>query len=146
MNVFGIRQHSEKFIPLLIKKIRDGEKVTIHSNKDKTKAGSRFYINTDDVADGVFFLIENGVAGEKYNLTGEREIDNLELAKMISKLMKEELIYEMVDFHTSRPGHDLRYALDGTKMKNMGWVPKVSIEERLKEVITWSLENNRWLL
>jgi dTDP-glucose 4,6-dehydratase len=120
--------------------------VTIHSNKDKTKAGSRFYINTDDVADGVFFLIENGVAGEKYNLTGEREIDNLELAKMISKLMKEELIYEMVDFHTSRPGHDLRYALDGTKMKNMGWVPKVSIEERLKEVITWSLENNRWLL
>ncbi len=146
MNVFGTRQHSEKFIPLLIKKIRDEEKVTIHSNKDKTKAGSRFYINTDDVADGVFFLIENGIIGEKYNLTGEREIDNLELAKIISKLMKKELIYEMVDFHTSRPGHDLRYALDGTKMKNMGWVPKVSIEERLKEVIIWSLKNNRWLL
>ena len=145
MNVFGIRQHSEKYIPLLIKKVRDGEVVTTHSNKEKTKAGSRFYINTDDVADAVLFLMENGKAGDKYNIVGEREVDNLELAKMVAEIMGKELKYEMVDFHSSRPGHDLRYALDGTKMKSMGWEPKVEVYERLKEVVEWSLNNEQWL-
>lgn len=146
MNVFGIRQHSEKYIPLLIKKIRDGESVTVHSNKDKTKAGSRFYINTDDVADAILFLLNKGVPGDKYNIVGEREVDNLELAQMVAKIMNKDLIYEMVDFHTSRPGHDLRYALDGSKMKDMGWQPKVPVFERLREVVNWTLENDRWLL
>ncbi len=146
MNVFGIRQHAEKYIPLLIKKIRDGESVTVHSNSSKTKAGSRFYINTDDVADAILFLLDTGVPGDKYNIVGEREVDNLELAQMVATIMGKELIYEMVDFHTSRPGHDLRYALDGTKMKEMGWEPKVSVFDRLKEVVEWTLENDRWLL
>jgi len=145
MNVFGIRQHSEKYIPLLIKKIRDGEVVTIHSNSSKTKAGSRFYINTDDVADAVLFLLENGKSGDKYNIVGEREVDNLELAQMVAEIMQKELKYEMVDFHSSRPGHDLRYALDGEKMKKMGWVPKVEVYERLREVVNWTLKNDRWL-
>lgn len=146
MNVFGIRQHSEKYIPLLIKKIRDGESVTVHSNKDKTKAGSRFYINTDDVADAILFLLDKGVSGDKYNIVGEREVDNLELAQMVAEIMNKNLVYEMVDFHTSRPGHDLRYALDGSKMKNMGWQPKVPVFERLREVVNWTLDNDRWLL
>ena len=145
MNVFGIRQHSEKFIPLLIKNIRDGKKVTIHSNAEKTKAGSRFYINTDDVADAVLFLFEKGVPGEKYNIVGERELDNLELATIVAEIMNKELIYEMVDFHSSRPGHDLRYALDGEKMKSMGWTPKVSVKDRLKQVVEWTLDNEHWL-
>ena len=51
----------------------------------------------------------------------------------------------MVDFHTSRPGHDLRYALDGGLMKELGWVPKVSIEDRINEVVQWTLNNDRWL-
>jgi dTDP-glucose 4,6-dehydratase len=51
----------------------------------------------------------------------------------------------MVDFHTSRPGHDLRYALDGDLMKELGWVPKVSIEERINQVVRWTLNNDRWL-
>jgi len=52
----------------------------------------------------------------------------------------------MVDFHKSRPGHDLRYALSGELMKKHGWVPKVSIEERVDQVVKWTLKNNRWLL
>jgi dTDP-glucose 4,6-dehydratase len=147
MNVFGIRQHPEKYIPLVIKKVRDGERVTIHSNPQKTKAGSRFYINTEDVASAIKFLIKNHKAGDKYNIVGEREIDNLELAKIIASLMGKELKYEMVDFHSSRPGHDLRYALCGEKMKDLGWEPEKRLEERLKEVIEWTLENSdRWLL
>lgn len=147
MNVFGIRQHPEKYIPLVIKKVRDGERVTIHSNPQKTKAGSRFYINTEDVASAIKFLIKNHKVGEKYNIVGEKEIDNLELAKIISELMGKQLKYEMVDFHSSRPGHDLRYALCGEKMKKLGWQPEKRLEERLREVIEWTLENSdRWLL
>ena len=56
-----------------------------------------------------------------------------------------ELKYKMVDFHSSRPGHDLRYALDGTLMKELGWEPKVSIDERISQVVNWTLNNDRWL-
>lgn len=146
MNVFGIRQHPEKYIPLLIQKVRDGEKVTIHSNPSKTKAGSRFYINTEDVASAMMFLMDNHKIGDKYNIVGEREMDNLELAQTVASIMGKPLNYEMVDFHSSRPGHDLRYALCGEKMEKMGWVPEQSVTERLREVIDWSLQNNHWLL
>ena len=147
MNVFGIRQHPEKYVPLLIQKVRDGEKVTIHSNPSKTKAGSRFYINTEDVASAMMFLMDNHKIGDKYNIVGEREMDNLELAQTVASIMGKPLNYEMVDFHSSRPGHDLRYALCGEKMEKMGWVPERNVEERLQEVIKWSLENaDRWLM
>ena len=146
MNVFGTRQHSEKFIPLLIGNINKGKSVTIHSDKTKTNAGSRFYIHNDDVADAVFFLMDNHEIGDKYNIVGSQEVNNLELAQMVSKILNKDLNYEMVDFHTSRPGHDLRYALDGSKMKKMGWYPKVPVYERLKEVVEWTLKNDIWLL
>ena len=63
----------------------------------------------------------------------------------ISYAQNKELNYQMVDFHTSRPGHDLRYALDGDLMKELGWVPQVSIEERINQVVRWTLNNDRWL-
>ena len=59
--------------------------------------------------------------------------------------MGKELRYEMVDFHSSRPGHDLRYALDGTKLEKMGWEVPYSIEESLKNVVEWTLQNEKWL-
>ena len=73
------------------------------------------------------------------------ELNNLELAKMIAHSMKKKLKFKMVDFHSSRPGHDLRYALDGQLIKDMGWSPKISIDERINQVVNWSLENKRWL-
>jgi len=144
MNVFGLRQHPEKFIPLIIKKVRDGERVTIHSNKEKTKAGSRFYINTEDVASAIKFLIKNHTVGEKYNIAGREELNNEDLVKIISEIMGKEAIYELIDFHSSRPGHDLRYALSSEKMKGLGWNPK-DVRVRLKEVVEWSLANSGWL-
>lgn len=154
MNVFGERQHPEKYIPMCIKRARDGETVTVHSNSEKTKAGSRHYIHADDVADALWFLMNydisklekdyGGAKCQKFNIVGADELDNLELAKMIAEFQGKELNYEMVDFHSSRPGHDLRYALDGGKMKKMGWVPR-SVRERLKETVEWTLENDEWL-
>lgn len=146
MNVFGTRQHPEKFIPLVIKRVRDGEKVYIHSNAECTKAGSRHYISADDVADAVLFLVKNFKVGEKYNIVGKRETDNLELCQIIADIMDGELIYEMVDFHSARPGHDLRYALCGDKMRELGWEPSKSLNDRLREVVEWTLENKQWLM
>jgi len=155
MNVFGERQNPEKYIPMCIKRIRDNEKITVHSNEEKTKAGSRHYIHAKDVADALLFLYNydldklppdyGGAKCQKFNIVGSVEINNLKLAQFIADVQEKPLNYEMVDFHSSRPGHDLRYALDGTKMANMGWVPS-SVYDKLEEVINWSLKNDRWLV
>ena len=154
MNVFGERQTPEKFIPLCIKKIRNDEKIFIHSDASKTKAGSRFYIHAGDVAEALLFLIttkpkpptDYGLAKcAKFNIVGKEEIDNLTLAKLAAAAQGKELIYEMVDFHSSRPGHDLRYALSGDLMRSLGWEPTVSLANRIKQVSDWYLQNQRWL-
>jgi dTDP-glucose 4,6-dehydratase len=145
MNVFGERQHPEKFIPLCIKNSFLGKKITIHSNKALTRAGSRYYIHAKNVCNAVDFLLKNGVHGEKYNIVGEKEVDNLTLAKIIASYVGKELVYDMVDFHSSRPGHDLRYALDGTKMAEMGWVPVNNLEKSLQNLVEWSLNNPKWI-
>ena len=154
MNVFGERQSPEKFIPMVIKRVRDNEMVEIHSNPEKTLAGSRHYIHAEDVADALLFLFNydlssiapdsTGAKCQKFNIVGKDEIDNLSLAQFIAKVQNKELKYEMVDFHSQRPGHDLRYALDGKKMERMGWTPK-SAYEQLEHTIKWTLDNNQWL-
>jgi len=154
MNVFGERQTPEKFIPLCIGRVNRGEKIFIHSDHSKTKAGSRFYIHAKDVADAILFLLINKPVPEpdygnakcpKFNIVGKEEIDNLSLAQMIATAQNKELVYEMVDFHTSRPGHDLRYALSGDLMRSLGWEPKIALSQRIKEVSDWYLKNQRWL-
>lgn len=145
MNAFGERQHVEKFIPKVIRQIQRGEKVLIHSYPDKTTSGTRFYIHARNIAAAVLFLIKKGVIGESYNLTGEREISNLEMAQHIAAVMGKELNYELVDFHSSRPGHDLRYGLDGAKMESMGWKMPVGFDEAITRTVKWTLANPKWL-
>ena len=145
MNAFGERQHIEKFIPLCIKKILNNEKIYIHSYPDKKTSGTRFYIHARNIANAVLFLIKNGIIGEKYNISGEKEISNLGMAQMIAKIMNKELNYEMVDFHTNRPGHDLRYGLDGSKLFNLGFNLPLTFEESLKKTVQWTLNNSKWL-
>ena len=145
MNVFGERQHPEKFIPKVIRAVLRNEAVAIHASADKTKAGSRFWIHARNVADAVVFLLQEGVPGDKYNIVGEREIDNLALAQLIADILGRDLRYEMVDFHSSRPGHDLRYALDGEKLSLMEWSPPVSIEKSLEKTIRWYVNHPQWL-
>jgi dTDP-glucose 4,6-dehydratase len=145
MNVFGERQHPEKFIPMIIRKVKEGDVVTIHSNKEKTKSGSRFYIHARNVANAVHFLLDKFEQREFYNIVGEKELSNLELAQTIAKIMNKELKYDMVDFHSSRPGHDLRYSLDGSKMASMGWIVPKTIDKSLEKVVDWTLKNEKWL-
>lgn len=159
MNVFGERQHPEKYIPMCIKKIRDGQTITVHSDASRTIPGSRHYIHAVDVADAILFLLNNahtnnlnyseitsGVKCPKFNIVGKQEINNLQLAQIIADCQGKELKYEMVDFHSSRPGHDLRYALSGERMKRMGWEPKIELTERIKQVVDWTLSRPDWLV
>ncbi len=154
MNVFGERQHPEKFIPMCIKKIRDGESITIHSDKTKKIPGSRHYIHAEDVAEAIHFILTHkfeqeidfgGAKCPKFNIVGAEELNNLELAQIIANCQNKELKFEMVDFHSSRPGHDLRYSLSGEKMKKLGWQPSIKLTERIKQVVEWSLNNQNWI-
>jgi len=155
MNVFGQRQHPEKYIPMCIRKVRDGETITVHSDASRTIPGSRHYIHATDVADALMFLLElkdftmppefGGAKCPKFNIVGKQEINNLELAQIIADAQGKPLNYEMVDFHSSRPGHDLRYSLSGEFMKSLGWEPQIDLTERIKEVVDWTLNRKDWL-
>ena len=147
MNVFGERQHPEKYIPVCIKRVRDGEKITIHSDPTKTIPGSRYYIHASDVASALLFILnlKDQSNGSKFNVVGKEEINNLQLAQIIADVQGKELIYELSDFHSARPGHDLRYALSGEYMRNLGWEPQISLKDRISQVVSWTLENHRWL-
>ena len=145
MNVFGERQHPEKYIPLCIKRILTGEKISIHASAEG-EPGQRHYIHARNVSDAVLFLLDNWRSREKYNIVGEVELNNLQLAQKIADILGKPLNYELVDFHSSRPGHDLRYALDGSLMESIGWKPPVSVDKSLERTINWTLKNDRWLL
>lgn len=145
MNVFGERQDKEKFIPKVINAVIRGDVVKIHADKTRTVSGTRMWVHARNVASALLFLLDLGVRGEKYNIVGECEVSNLEMARAISSVLNLELHYEMVDFHSSRPGHDLRYALDGTKLKDMGFEFSKDFTSSLEKTIQWYIDNPKWL-
>lgn len=153
MNLLGQCQDSEKYPAQLIRKINNNEVVTVHGTKDDI--GSRFYLHARNAADAVLFIINNlppklyndgeNLLPDRYNIVGDLELNNLELAQMTAKLMGKELKYEFIDFHKGRPGHDRRYSLDGSKLKNLGWKAPHKFEESLKQTIDWTLNHKSWL-
>lgn len=147
MNAFGERQHPEKFIPKIVKAILSGSEIQIHANADCTVSGSRFYIHSRNIAAATLFLLTEGQIRDKYNIVGEKEVSNLGLAQSIATILNRPLNYRLVDFHSSRPGHDLRYALDGTKLSEMGWSIPASFEKSLEKTILWTIQskNEHWL-
>ncbi len=155
MNILGERQHHEKYLPKIINYVLDGKTLPIHSNADKTQAGMRHYIHARNIADAIVFILDNttevldniDASKGKFHIVGEKEFDNLALAQLVASIIDKPLKYEMIDFHSARPGHDLRYAMSGKKLSDYGWNPPVSIEQSIKQIIKWSLldENLRWL-
>lgn len=154
MNFIGERQHKEKFVPICIRKILAGEVVQIHANSDCTKAGTRFYIHCRNAAEAILFILNNttetldkvDASKGKFNIVGEKESDNLELAQTIAGMIgRKNLQYELVNFHQSRPGHDLRYALNGDKLKSLGFKYPKTLEESLEKTIKWYLANPKWM-
>ena len=154
MNNYGEMQSASKFPVMIQKKVEAGEEVVIHGN-EKGEIGSRSYIHSQNFANAVLYIIENlkphlHVPGtvdrpDRYHIAGEIQLDNLELAKLIAKLMGKELRYKVVNFHSARPGHDPHYGLNDDKIKALGWKPPVSFEESLGNVIRWQTEHNEWI-
>jgi len=160
MNIIGEMQSAEKMFPMCIRKIRDGQPITVHCAQDGTP-GSRFYLHARNLADAWLWLVnrqgdnwdlqrysDGSVRPSRFNIVGEREIDNITLVKMIADSMGKELLpgqIQRVDFHSSRPGHDLRYALDDRKIKSIGWFPPVSLDTSLKKAVEWTMANQEWL-
>lgn len=153
MNLFGQTQDSEKYVAQLIRKIKNDETVTVHGRDGWI--GSRFYLHARNGADAVLYILKNlppkhyeeGVTmlPDRYNIVGDVELDNLSLAKTVARLMGKELKYKLEDFHSTRPGHDRRYALDGTKLRTLGWEAPHSFEDSLKQTIEWTLKHPNWL-
>lgn len=146
MNLFGERQHPEKFIPLVINAVQTGDLIKIHSDPSKKFPGKRHYIHCRNMADALMFLIQKGPwKRDKFNIVGEKEVDNLTLAKMIAEVIGKPLNYELVDFHSSRPGHDLRYSLDGSALAEIGWKPPLNFEKSLENTVLWTLNRPKWI-
>lgn len=145
MNVFGERQHPEKFIPSTIRKVLRGDEVTIHADATCMIPGSRAYIHARDVANAYVYLTQACKLGEEYHIAGDYEIDNLALAGFIADCIGRPLRYRMVDFHSSRPGHDLRYSLSSSKLEALGWKPPGRLFEKLEDTVRWYLANPGWL-
>lgn len=145
MNMIGEMQNKEKMVILCVKKILNNEIIDIHSYPGAKKAGSRFYVHARNVADAYLFLTENAILGERYNLPGQIELSNLELAEKIAQIIGKKLKYKMIDFHSDRPHHDTRYCLDCTKLYKMGYEYPTDFEESLRRTIWWTTTNKRWL-
>lgn len=146
MNLFGERQHPEKFIPMTVRKLLAGEPLVIHGDSNG-RPGARKWLHARNQASALLWLLQRTQPnGETYHIAGE-ERSNLEVAKIISNELGIDLRYRIVDFFQTRPGHDFRYSLDDSKLRALGWFPPVPFEESLRRTVRWSAHpsNRYWL-
>ena len=139
-NNYGAYQFPEKLIPVVISKALNDENVPVYGKGENV----RDWIHVHDHNVGVDMILRNGKIGEVYNLGGHSERTNLEVVKIILKqLGKPE---SLITFVTDRPGHDLRYAIDSTKVeKELGWDRTYTFEEGIKDTIDWYVNNQEWI-
>jgi len=165
MNIVGEMQDPEKFVPMTMSKIMRSVPVIVHCAPDGTP-GSRFYLHARNLADAWLYLARQ-VLDEKvdmvpyaggarrpprFHIVGDREVNNLDLVGMIYEWMclaglqaRRPPEIKMESFHSSRPGHDLRYALDGSKIADLGWRAPVSLDDSMAKTVAWTLAHPEWL-
>jgi dTDP-glucose 4,6-dehydratase len=153
MNNFGEYQQASKYPVMIQKAVMANEEITIHGREGHI--GSRSYIHSRNFADAILFILNNtkphmhvpnsADRPDRYNIAGDKQLDNLELAQTIAKLMDKDLKYVLVDSHTARPGHDPHYGLDSTKLYALGWKAPLNFEESLKNTIDWQVEHKEWI-
>lgn len=138
-NNYGPYQHHEKFIPTIISACLNWQSIPIYGNGKNI----RDWLYVDDHCDGILTVIKHGKIGECYNIGGKTEIENIELAQYICTLMdklhpRKDTHLSLLKFVTDRPGHDFRYAIDMSKIKNeLGWSPKESFETGIMKTIAF---------
>ncbi|WP_306012692.1 MULTISPECIES: dTDP-glucose 4,6-dehydratase [unclassified Allomuricauda] len=147
-NNYGPNQFPEKLIPLFIHNIIQNKALPVYGDGNYT----RDWLFVKDHARAIDLIFHEGAKGETYNVGGFNEWKNIDLTKLLCILMdkkldrKEGTSVKLITFVKDRPGHDVRYAIDASKInRNLGWEPSVTFEEGLKETIDWYFDNQQWL-
>lgn len=137
-NNFGPYQHPEKLIPKLIMRVLHNQSLPLYGDGKQV----RDWIYVIDNCEAIDLIIRDGKPGEIYNIASGNEWTNLEVAKLILRALEKS--ENLIKFVQDRPGHDQRYSLDTTKIKELGWEPRHRFEEALKRTIEWYTENKWW--
>ena len=141
-NNYGIGQYTEKLIPKSCKYLKLGRKIPLH-NKGKS---IRNWLHAEDTANAVIKIIESGIKNEIYNVCGGFEQSNMKTIEKIIKLFEidEKNIAEYIDFSYTRPGEDVRYALNDSKIKSLGWKPTKKFDNELPSVVAYYKDKFIW--
>lgn len=147
-NNYGSFQFPEKLIPLFIHNIKNNKPLPVYGKGENI----RDWLWVNDHASAIDEIFHNGKMGETYNIGGHNEWTNIDLIKLLCKIMDEKLGREsgtsekLISYVKDRAGHDLRYAIDSTKLQNdLGWKPSLQFEEGLRKTVGWYLDSSEWL-
>ncbi|MBQ8055400.1 MAG: dTDP-glucose 4,6-dehydratase [Paludibacteraceae bacterium] len=147
-NNYGSYQFPEKLIPLSINNIKNNKNIPIYGKGENI----RDWLWVEDHARAIDTIFHHGKNGDTYNIGGHNEWTNIDLIKLLCKIMDKKLgraegtSAKLITFVTDRAGHDLRYAIDSTKLqKDLGWTPSIQFEEGLEKTVDWYLANEEWL-
>jgi dTDP-glucose 4,6-dehydratase len=148
-NNYGPYQFPEKLIPLMINNAKKGLELPVYGDGQNV----RDWLYVEDHCKALLTVLEKGVPGEKYNIGGNCEKQNIELVELICEYVDEKLGLdhgrarrELIRFVTDRPGHDRRYALSTTKInQSLGWKPEVLFEQGIRQTVDWYLDNPKWV-
>lgn len=147
-NNYGSHQFPEKLIPLIISNIKQNKALPIYGKG----LNVRDWLYVEDHAAAIDTIFHNGKIGETYNIGGNNEWKNIDLVKLLCRIVDEKLgrstgeSEKLITYVTDRAGHDLRYAIDSSKITNeLGWSPQVSFEEGLEKTVSWYLANSQWI-
>ena len=145
-NNYGPYHFPEKLIPVVILNALAGKPIPVYGQGENV----RDWLYVEDHADALLTVVQRGAVGRSYNIGGEAEARNIDLVRMICALMDEMVPAgaphdRLISFVTDRPGHDLRYAIDPSRMRGeLGWRPSVTLEEGLRRTVRWYLDNEDW--
>jgi dTDP-glucose 4,6-dehydratase len=146
-NNYGPYHFPEKLIPVIILNALAGKALPIYGNGSNI----RDWLYVEDHADALLLVLKKGQIGRSYNIGGENELTNLELVQILCRILDQlrprtkGTYAELITFVKDRPGHDIRYAIDSSRIRNeLGWRPSVTIEEGLKKTVQWYLDNDDW--
>jgi dTDP-glucose 4,6-dehydratase len=147
-NNYGPNQFPEKLIPLTINNIKNGKPIPVYGKGENV----RDWLYVVDHARAIDEVFHNGKIGETYNIGGHNEWKNIDLIRVLCRTMDRKMgnpegsAEKLITYVKDRAGHDLRYAIDATKIKNeLGWVPSLQFEEGIEKTIDWYLANSEWL-
>ena len=147
-NNYGPNQFPEKLIPLFIHNIRQNKPLPVYGKGENV----RDWLYVEDHARAIDLIFHKGKVGDTYNIGGFNEWKNIDLIRVVIKTVdrllgrKEGASEKLITYVTDRAGHDLRYAIDATKIKNeLGWEPSLQFEEGIEKTVRWYIENQQWL-